>query len=146
MLHMEDVADTALRPSTLPSDKTTVFSSPVRQHEHSALQGPDGALIRYERAFLDLAPYFRVGMSAEKFINTFMQSDDGAYARTSTYVDEVESALVTQVSIEVQRPVPEHIDANLTQELEQNIEEEDKGTERKSKPATPPEDAFVSPL
>jgi hypothetical protein len=146
MLHMEDVTDTALRPSTLPSDKTPVFSPPVRQPEHSALLGPDGAAIRYERAFLDLAPYFRVGMSAEKFLNTFLQSDNGAYARTNICVHEVESALVTQVSIGARRPVLEHIDANLTLEPDQNNEEDDKGTERKSKLTTPPEDAFVSPF
>jgi hypothetical protein len=128
------------RPSTPPLENPLpVFCSPVRGHDHSALRGDAGADARYLLAFIDLAPYFREGMSAKAFINEFLPSTVNADTGTRTNEEASVRAVAPPLPVETTQPVREQPDA---EQKKSGRKEKGKNTEKRP----PPEDAFVSHL
>jgi hypothetical protein len=116
-----------------------VFCSPMRDHDHSALRGNDGADARYLLAFIDLAPYFREGMSGKAFIHKFLGPSVSAYTEASVDEGASERTLAPPLSVEASQLVREQLGA----------EQKKSGSSKKGKEKEKQvrlEDAFVSHL
>jgi hypothetical protein len=132
------MAAASARPSTPPLENPLpVFCSPVRGHDHSALRGVAGAEARYLLAFIDLAPYFREGMSTKTFIHKFLSSSVSADTGTRANAEASVRAVAPPLPVETTQVVREQPDAE-----QKKSARKEKGENKEKQP--PPEDAFVS--